>query len=502
MTQPDPGRYEAAAPEAGRKTSVRWVLAGLSLSVLLPSLGTSIANVGLPTMAHAFGASFPAVQWIVLAYLLAVTTLIVSVGRLGDLVGRRRLLLAGITTFTAASVLCGLAPTLWLLIAARAAQGVGAAVMMALTMAFVGETVPKERTGRAMGLLGTMSAIGTALGPSLGGVLISGPGWRAIFLVNLPLGLLALLLTRRHLPVDRPRPATGRSRFDHAGTVLLALTLGAYALAMTLGRGSFGALTAALLVAAVLGAGLFLRVEARAASPLIRPAVFRDRALSSSLAMSALVSTVMMATLVVGPFYLARGLGLGEALVGLALSVGPLVAAVAGVPAGRVADRFGAARTTVLGLTAVAAGCTALALLPARCGVAGYLVPIVVVTAGYAVFQTANNTAVMADVRPDRRGVVSGMLNLSRNLGLVTGASVMGAVFALASAAADVTTARPDAVATGMRSTFAVAAALIVLALAVAFAGRPTARRGGGGRPAAGEDAAAGAGRPEPAGRA
>ncbi|MFE3112579.1 MFS transporter [Kitasatospora indigofera] len=492
MTQAEPGRRETAAPAAGGAPSVRWVLAGLSLSVLLSSLGTSIANVGLPAMAHAFGASFQAVQWIVLAYLLAVTTLIVSVGRLGDLTGRRRLLLAGIALFTAASVLCGLAPALWWLIAARAAQGVGAAVMMALTMAFVGETVPKGRTGRAMGLLGTMSAIGTALGPSLGGVLIPGLGWRAIFLVNVPLGLLALLLTRRHLPVDPPRPTTGRPRFDHAGTVLLALTLGAYALAMTLGRGSFGALTVAMLTAAALGAGLFLRVESRAASPLIRPAAFGDPVLSSSLAMSALVSTVMMATLVVGPFYLSRGLGLGAAPVGLALSAGPLVAAVAGVPAGRVADRLGAARTTVLGLTAVAAGCLALALLPARSGVVGYLTPIVVVTAGYAVFQTANNTAVMAEVHPDRRGVVSGMLNLSRNLGLVTGASVLGAVFALASASADVTTARPDAVATGMRTTFAVAAALIVLALAVALAGRRRARRE---RPAA----AAGAALPEPA---
>ena len=139
--------------------------------MLLSSLGTSIANVGLPTLAQAFTASLQQVQWIVLAYLLAITTLIVSVGRLGDLTGRRRLLLAGIFLFTVASILCGVAPTLWLLIAARAAQGVGAAIMMALSMAFVGETVPKERTGSAMGLMGTMSAIGTTLGPSLGGVL-------------------------------------------------------------------------------------------------------------------------------------------------------------------------------------------------------------------------------------------------------------------------------------------------------------------------------------------
>src|SRR4051794_20780089 len=196
------GRDEVVAGGAQRTPSVWWALASLSLSMLLSSLGTSIANVGLPTFAQAFNASFQEVQWIVLAYLLAITTLIVSVGRLGDITGRRRLLLAGILLFTAASVLCGAAPTLRLLIAARAAQGLGAAIMMALTIAFVGETVPKAKTSSAMGLLGTMSAIGTALGPSLGGVLIAGLSWRAIFLVNVPLGMLTFLLAHRYLPVD------------------------------------------------------------------------------------------------------------------------------------------------------------------------------------------------------------------------------------------------------------------------------------------------------------
>ncbi len=451
--------------------------------MLLSSLGTSIANVGLPALARAFTASFQDIQWIVLAYLLAVTTLIVSVGRLGDLIGRRRLLLAGLALFTAASVLCGLAPALWLLVAARAAQGVGAAVMMALTMAFVGEIVPKERTGSAMGLLGTTSAIGTALGPSLGGLLIWGFGWRAVFLVTAPLGAVALLLAYRHLPADRLRPGADRARFDRAGTLLLALTLAAYALAMTIGRGSFGPLNLALLLAAAAGVGAFVRTEARAASPLIRLVALRDPALGASLATSALVSTVMMATLVVGPFYLARALGLGQAVVGLALSVGPLVAALTGVPAGRVVDRFGASRMTVAGLTGTAAGSLLLAVLPPTLGVAGYLVPIGLATAGYAVFQTANNTAVMADVQPDRRGVVSGMLNLSRNLGLITGASVMGAVFAFASDTRDVTAAAPGAVATGMRVTFAVAAVLIVVALALTAGSRALARRTADPRP-------------------
>jgi EmrB/QacA subfamily drug resistance transporter len=459
------------------RASVRWALVSLSLSMLMPSLDTSIANAGLPTLARAFTASFQAVQWIVLAYLLAITTLIVTVGRLGDVMGRRRLLLVGIGLFTVASLLCGVAPTLWLLISARAAQGLGAAIMMALTIALVGETVAKTRTGSAMGLLGTMSAIGTTLGPSLGGVLIAGLGWRTIFLVNLPLGILTFLLAHRHLPVDLPRPKAGRASFDNAGTLWLALTLAAYALAMTMGRGSFGPLNMVLLLVAVFGAALFVLAEGRAASPLIRFAMFRDPVLSASLAMSTLVSTVMMATLVVGPFYLSLALGLHAALVGLVLSVGPLVAALSGVPAGRIVDRCGTQRMTIAGLSGIATGSFILSMMPARFGMAGYIAPIVVVTAGYALFQAANNTAIMTDVRPDQRGVISGMLSLSRNLGLITGASAMGALFALASATTDITTARPEAVATGMRTTFAAAAILVVVALAIAVGSRALSRR-------------------------
>ncbi|MNQ49473.1 Multidrug resistance protein stp [compost metagenome] len=462
----------------------RWALAGLALTMLLSSLGTSIANVALPTLAQAFNASFQDVQWIVLAYLLAITTLVVSVGRLGDKVGRRRLLLAGVVLFMAASLLCGLAPTLWLLIAARAVQGLGAAIMMALTMAFVGDTVPKERTGSAMGLLGTMSALGTALGPTLGGVLIAGPGWRAIFFINLPLGLLAAFLAWRYLPADCLKAKSHRVRLDHPGTLLLALTLAAYALAMTMGRGDFGSLNAALLFVAAAGLGLFVLAEKKAESPLVQLEMLRNPVLSGGFAMSALVMTVMMATLVVGPFYLSGALALDAAGVGLAMSTGPVVSALAGLPAGRLADRFGAQRMVAAGLIAMTAGSSALPMLPASLGVFGYIAPLVVITAGYALFQAANNTAVMADARPDQRGVVSGLLNLSRNLGLITGASAMGAVFALGSTATALNPAHPQAVATGMRATFAVAAVLIIVALAISLASRarvqPCVPSGGG----------------------
>src|SRR5205823_10892734 len=143
----------------------------------------------------------------------------------------------------------------------------------------------------------------------------------------------------------------------------------------------------------------------------------------------ALVSTVMMATLVVGPFYLSRGLRLNEALVGIVMSIGPIVSALSGVPAGRIVDRLGAPLMVVVGLIEITAGSAALSVLPTMFGVAGYVAAIAVLTPGYQLFQAANNTAVMTDVRPDQRGVMSGMLSLSRNLGLITGASVMGAVF-------------------------------------------------------------------------
>jgi EmrB/QacA subfamily drug resistance transporter len=445
--------------------------------MLLSSLGTSIANVGLPTLAQAFTASFQEVQWVILAYLLAITTVIVSVGRLGDIVGRRRLLLAGIFVFTLASLLCGVAPTLWLLIAARAVQGFGAAIMMALTMAFVGEIVPKEKTGSAMGLLGTMSAMGTALGPSLGGVLIPGFGWPALFLINVPLAILTLVLVYRYLPIDSEVPNADRASFDTMGTLLLVLTLAAYALAMTLGRGSFGPLNLALLLAAAFGVGLFVFIETKAASPLIRLAMFRNPVLSAGFATSALVTTVVMATLVVGPFYLSGALALDVTHVGLVMSSGPIVAALAGVPAGHAVDRYGAHHVSIFGLIGMAVGSGILCMLPTRFGIPGYIVPLAAITAGYALFQAANNTAVMTSIRPDQRGVVSGLLNLSRNLGLITGASVMGAVYALGSATTNLMTALPEAVAAGMRITFAIAAMLIIVAIAIASVSRVLSRR-------------------------
>ena len=404
--------------------STSGALGGLALSMLLSSLGTSIANVALPTLAQAFDASFQQVQRVVVAYLLGVTVSIVSAGRLGDLVGRRRMLVGGLILFVGAAAMSGLAPSLGALIVARLAQGVGAAVLMALTLAFVADIVPKERTGSAMGLLGTTSAIGTALGPSVGGVLTAQLGWRAIFFVQVPLGLLALVLALRFLPAGRPDEKRQPVGLHSLGTLLPPLGL------------------------------------------------LRDPALGAGVVMSLLVATVLMTTLVVGPFYLSRGLGLAAGSVGLVMAAGPLVAAITALPAGRLVDRVGTHRTTMAGLLGILAGATVLSVMPPGFGTAGYIVPVVVITASYALFQTANNTDVLKDLPSARRGVVSGMLTLSRNLGLVTGAALMGAVFAAASGHEDIARAPADQVATGMRATFALAAVLITVALGVGLGSR------------------------------
>lgn len=387
----------------------RGALAGLSLCMLLAALGTSIANVGLPQMAEGFTAAFAAVQWVVLSYLLAITAVLVGVGRLGDRFGHRRLLLAGVAVFAVACALCSAAPSLGALVAARALQGLGAATMMAMTMALVTATVPKEQTGRIMGLLGTMSAVGTGLGPAIGGALIAASGWRALFLVMLPLAALAFVLVQRtQADRDPPPPAGGRV------SVFSAL---------------------------------------------------HDRALGAGLGMSTLVAAVMMTTLVAGPFYLSHGLGLDPTPMGLAMAVGPCVAALAGIPAGRLTDRWGSYATTLGGLLCMLAGCLMLVLLPL--GAAGYIGALVILTLGYAHFQAANNTAVMSNLSADRRGVIAGWLNLSRNLGLIIGAWALGAVFAWGTG--DLQSALPAAVGQGLRVTFAVAAGLVVLALLLAL---------------------------------
>lgn len=452
-----------------QRFKVFFAMISLALSMLMASLGTSITNVSLPTLAKVFNATFQDVQWVVLTYLLSITALIVTVGKVGDIFGRRNVLIIGLLIFTISSLVCGISNSLEMLMAARIFQGLGAAIMMALTMAFVGETVPKDNIGRAMGLLGAMSATGTALGPSIGGILIAKFSWASIFFINVPIGFLTIFLVSKYLSNSKKNTQLANKKIDVKGTFVLVLTLVAYALSMTSTHGRFGLFNIALISLALLGVYLFLHVEKSSQHPLINLSMFHNPDISLGLFLSMIVMTVMITTLVVGPFYLSNALRLNPESVGLIMSVGPLAAAFSGVPAGKVVDQFGFKKMMIVGVVGIAIGSMFLSIVPIGFGVKGYIIPLVIMTISYSLFQTANNTSVMKDIQFEQRGSVSGLLNLSRNLGLFTGASVMGLIFSLASKSSDVNSAKPEAIAFGMNITFSVAVCMLMICVAVIF---------------------------------
>jgi MFS family permease len=442
-----------------------WRLAALSLTMLLPSLGISVANIALPSLRTAFDVTSQEAQWVVIAYLVLVTSSLVTAGRLGDVLGRKRLLLVGIAIFSLASMGAVFASTIWMVVVARAVQGIGAAMMMSLTVAAVSDVVPKERTGSGIGLLGTVSAIGTAAGPSLGGLLVTLFGWPSIFVLMAGTGLVAMMFVGTQLPVlvtDTRRPF-----FDLPGASVLMVTVAALALAATLAP--FGFVNAVLAGVAALGAWVFVLTERRAAAPLVQLEIVKHPAVAAGLLSIGLVSAVVMTTLVVGPFYLTGVLGLDTAAAGLVMTIGPTVSAIVGLPAGRLVDRSGPNVVALVGLVALLAGTLAMTILPGQFGVPGYVGGLVLITSGYALFQAANNTALMAGAAKEQRGVTSALLALGRNVGLITGASAMGALFAVGSGGSG----NPGE--TGLQVVFATAAALVALALGLsAWAARRT----------------------------
>ncbi|WP_233963361.1 MFS transporter [Pectobacterium versatile] len=385
----------------------------LALAILSASLGTSIANIALPTLTAVFSAPFAQVQAVVIAYLAAMALSVVIAGRLGDRYGLKPVFITGLGLFAIASLLCAIAPQLWQLIAARALQGIGAAFLMTLGMALLRQTAGEKHVGRAMGIVGTVSALGTALGPSVGGFLLAIAGWRSLFWIQIPLVTIVLFMAFTLLPATQVK-----EKASHSG-------------------------------------GLSLR----------------NTTLLSNLTINAAVTAVIMTTLIVGPYYLGLGLGLKETLVGLVMAIGPAVATFSGIPSGRLVDTWGFRRSLTAGLSLVVTGTFMLAILPNLLGVTGYILAIIVLTPGYQLFQAANNTATLAEVPGNQRGTVSGLLNLSRNIGLIAGASIMGQVFALGVGTEDFTHAEPASLANGMQLTFFLAGAMVLVA--IAFTRRP-----------------------------
>lgn len=430
-------------------------------------LDASIVTLAFPTLSRQFGAGIAAVQWVGLAYLLVLAVALPLVGRLADAVGHKLLYTYGFVIFIAGSALCGLAPGLLALDGFRMLQALGAAMLQANSVAIIAGVMPARKLGRGIGVQGAAQALGLALGPVAGGLLIALGGWRLIFFVNLPVGLIGTVLGWYLLP--RTRQRSGDARFDWLGAALLLPAIGALFLVFSLG-GTLGwtsPATIGLFVLALAAGAAFLALERRAAAPILRPDLLRVRAFTLGLANALGMYMVLFGILFVVPFYLEGSLGATPATAGVELLSMPAALGLAAPFAGRLADRVGARLPIVLGMTLGALALAVAALVPGDTVVLLLALAVLGVGLGFSV--SPNNAATVGDVPEEHTGVASGVLNMTRSVGTAMGLSITGSVFASVAGAAT----SPDLVAAGFRVAlwFLVAVALATAVSALFLGG-------------------------------
>jgi EmrB/QacA subfamily drug resistance transporter len=471
MTRP------AHPPHDSPPNPKRWLgLAGVGTGVFMFTLDASIVNVALPTLAEALDASLAAVQWVPLAYLLVLTALVMGAARLGDMHGRKRAYLFGLGLFVAASTLCGLAWSIEWLIAFRAVQGLGAVFVSALGGAIIAQTFPQNERGRALGVIASCVTLGVALGPTIGAFIIDLVGWRWMFLVNIPVGLLAMAVVTRVIP-DLP-PAPARLPFDWLGTLLMAVALASFSLALTFGqRQGFGT-SLPLVLFAVAAAALvaFVLAETQVDAPVLDLRMFINRPMSAGLAMSTLAFITLGAISFTLPFFLQLGLGLPIATVGLLMAISPVLGGVMGPIGGTLADKFGPRWVSVVGLVLMCLSALLLSALGHDVPIWRFALSVAPLGLGMGCFSSANNSAVLNSVQRERLGVASGLLSLARTLGQSTGVPVAAAllgVFALGHAGVvehDVLLTLPaQSLVRGTQAAFQAAAAAAALGAGIAL---------------------------------
>jgi EmrB/QacA subfamily drug resistance transporter len=423
---------EPRRPQAIReRTDAHWfAVAAVCVGAFMGQLDASIVTVALPTFQRTFDASVGAVTWVGLSYLLVLVASVTAVGRFADMWGRKLLYVYGFLIFVVASALCGLAPDLGALCGFRALQAVGAAMLQANSLAIIVLVVPSRALGRAIGLQGAAQALGLALGPTVGGLLLAAGGWRWIFFVNVPFGLFGAVAAI--LLVPRSRHLMERVRFDWMGLALFFPAVVALLCGISFGssQGWGSALIVGLFVAAAVLALAFVWHERRERDPMLDLGLFRNAQFSSGIASGMGSYLVMFGVLLLVPFYLERGQGLGTARAGVELMAMPLAFGIVAPWAGRLADRVGARPLTVAGMALVASGLVVMGAVRPSTG--GCLVLLALVGVGMGLFTSPNNASIMGACPSHQAGVGSGVLNMTRGLGTALGLALTGTVFTAA----------------------------------------------------------------------
>ncbi|MDD2709146.1 MAG: MFS transporter [Verrucomicrobiae bacterium] len=453
----------------------RWTILGcVALATLMFTIDSSGVNIALPTLSREFHVRFLMVQWVVLSYLLGITVLLLIAARLGDLFGQKKLYLAGLAVFTLSSLLCGCSPNVGVLIGFRALQGLGGVFMAALGMAIVAKVFPATERGMALGTMGAVVSVGVAIGPSVGGWLISMGGWRLIFFINVPMGILTLLLIFRLLPADSP---VRSGPFDIRGSLLWAAAVGMFSMGMTRGQmagfDSVSALT--LLAGSAVALAFFLRHEKNAADPMLDLGLFSSPVISGALGAGLVVYGVVMGTTFLLPFYLSLVKHYPVWQVGLLMVVIPGGMGIVAPFAGALSDRMGSRPIVLTGLFFIAAGCWLIAHFKSDLSMAGFIFGAVIFGAGLGFFTSPNTSQIMGAAPKERLGTVSGLVSLTRMLGQTIGVPLFGSIFSEVThrsghLAHDIrlSQAPPDAVVAGLRFAMLAGFAMILMVLILA----------------------------------
>lgn len=399
----------------------RWmVLVITAISTFMSTLDSSIVNVALPVMATSLHVSTGLIAWVVSAYLIAITIFILLFGRLGDLKGQQKIFRIGLIIFTVGSFLCGVTHTLPTLLAARVVQAIGAAATMANSQGIITRTFPAEERGRALGINGSFVALGTMVGPSLGGFIISFASWEYLFWVNVPIGLIAYLLNLKFSDKDE---TIQKEKLDVWGEILFTLTITPLFIGLEYGQTiGYGApLILICFAVSVIAFAVFLYVERKVSAPLLDLDIFRNKWFSVSIFCAFTSFVAISCSNIILPFYLQNALGMSPGQAGLYMTIYPVVLALVAPISGYVSDRIGSEILTLIGLSLTSAGLYLVVFLNASPVYWMLILFIAIMSLGNGLFQSPNNSLVMSMLPPEELGIGGSVNALIRNIGMVVG---------------------------------------------------------------------------------
>jgi EmrB/QacA subfamily drug resistance transporter len=406
-----------------------WVLVSVGIATFMTALDSSVVNAVLPIITRDFRSDMLITSWVVTVFLLVLSGLLLTFGRLGDLYGHKRVFVIGFVIFVIGSAACSFAPSVWALIVSRAFQAVGSAILASNAPAILTTTFPPQQRGQALGMQATMTYLGLTLGPSLGGFLTALFGWRSVFFINIPIGLFALLIATRVIPAGRVTDHA--ERFDPLGAGVFMIGLVTLLFGLNRGRdwGWLSPRTLGCIIAALILLALFVHIERRVPYPMLDLGLFRSRTFTVATASAIIVYICLYSVSILMPFYLIQARGMSPDHAGLILSAQAVVMAVLSPLTGTLSDKIGSFWLTSAGLTVLALSMALISLLGPQTPLTRVPLLLGILGVGMGLFTTPNNNALMGSAPRHRQGVAGGIMASARNVGMVLGIGFSSAIF-------------------------------------------------------------------------